>query len=164
MSKGDKDMPRFELKKFKSQRGHEGVGFYCLLHVDGVKGAEVIDEANGGMYRWHWFDPEAKRKWDDHVAAQPEEECGLEFGLPSMMKKPDADSVMARLADEHQIRETMKRKCRTQTLYRLKGDKPEEYWVQKVKFTAEVARKLRDKYGDALVEIINETLAKEPTP
>ena len=65
-------MPKFELKKFKSQMGHEGPGFYCLLYVDGVKGAEAINQGDGGMVYWHWFDADAKRKFDEHLASLPE--------------------------------------------------------------------------------------------
>ena len=50
----------------------------------------------------------------------------------------------------------MKRKCRTQTLIRLKGDKPDEYRAIKAAFTPAVAEQIRRKYGDRLLEIINE--------
>jgi len=149
-------MPKFELKKFKSQMGHEGPGFYCLLYVDGVKGAEAINQGDGGMVYWHWFDADAKRKFDEHVAAQPEREMGLEFGLPSMMKKPDADDIITNLVCEYELAKAFARKCKTKTLFRLKGDKPDEYRELKVAYSLAVADQLRRKYGDQLVEIINE--------
>jgi len=149
-------MPKLEVKSFRSQRGHEGPGFYCILWVDGVKGAEAIDQGDGGMVHWHWFDQEAKRKFDEYVASLPEREMGAEFGLPSMMKKPTADDVIVDLICELEVRKALKRKCRTQTLIRLKGDKPDEYRALKVAFTPAVAEQLRRKYGDQLVEIINE--------
>ena len=153
--------PKFEIRKFKSQRGHEGPGFACELYVDGVRGADVVDQGDGGMIYWHWFDAEAKKKWDEHVAAQPEEECGLEFGLPSTMEKPDQDTVMARLVDEFEARRAYTRKCKTKTLFRLKSDKPDTYHEVKLAFTPRVADRLRQQYGDDLLEIINETLARD---
>ena len=165
-SGGDDDGPRLERRRRGaldppaigswSQRGHEGPGFYCVLWVDGVKGAEAIDQGDGGMVYWHWFDQEAKRKFAEHVASLPERETGLEFGLPSMMKKPTADDVIVDLICELEVRKAFKRKCRTQTLIRLKGDKPDEYRALKVAFTPAVAEQIRRKYGDQLVEVINE--------
>jgi hypothetical protein len=149
-------MTKFEIKSFRSQRGHEGPGFYCVLWVDGVKAAEAIDQGDGGMLHWHWFDREAERKFKEYVASQPEREMGLEFGLPSMMKKPTADDVLVELVGELEVRKALKRKCRTQTLIRLKGDKPEEYRAIKVAYTSAVAEEIRRKYGDRLLEIINE--------
>jgi hypothetical protein len=139
-------MPNLEVKSFKSQRGHEGPGFYCVLWVDGAKGAEAIDQGDGGMIYWHWYSPEAKRKFDEYVASLPEREMGLEFGLPSMMKQPTADDVIVDLICELEVRKTLKRKCRTQTLIR----------AIKAAFTPAVAEQIRRKYGDQLVEIINE--------
>jgi len=75
-SEGDTEMTKFEIKRFRSQRGHEGPGFYCVLWVDGVKGAEAIDQGDGGMVHWSWFDQEAKRKFDEYVASLPEREMG----------------------------------------------------------------------------------------
>ena len=39
-------------RSFRSRRGHEGPGFYCVLWVDGVKGAEAIDQGDGGPVHW----------------------------------------------------------------------------------------------------------------
>jgi hypothetical protein len=149
-------MPNLEVKSFRSQRGREGPGFYCILWVDGVKGAEAIDQGDGGMVHWHWFDQEVKRKFDEYIASLPEREMGLEFGLPSMKKKPTADDVIVDLVGEFETRRTFKRKCKTQTLFRLKGDRPEEYRAIKVAYSPAVAEQVRRQYGDQLVEIINE--------
>jgi hypothetical protein len=65
-------------------------------------------------------------------------------------------AVIVDLIGELEVRKTLKRKCRTQTLIRLKGDKPDEYRAIKVAFTPAVAEQIRRKYGDQLVEIINE--------
>jgi len=73
-----------------------------------------------------------------------------------MMKKPTADDVIVDLICELEVRKALKRKCRTQTLIRLKGDKPDEYRALKVAFTPAVAEQVRKRYGDRLLEIINE--------
>ena len=84
------------------------------------------------MVHWSWFSQEAKRTFDEYVVSLPERETGAEFGLPSMMRKPTADDVIVDLVCELEVRKTLKRKCRTQTLIRLKGDKPDEYRAIKV--------------------------------
>ena len=121
-----------------------------------MKGAEAIDQGDGGMVHWSWFSQDAKRNFDEYVASLPERETGAEFGLPSMTGKPTADDVIVDLICELEVRKKLKRKCRTQTLIRLKGDKPDEYRAIKVPFTPAVAEQIRRKYGDQLVEIINE--------
>jgi hypothetical protein len=147
--------PKFEIKKFKVNRGHEGTGFYCHLWVDGVRGAEVIDEGNGGSCHWYWFDQGARKKFEAHVAAQPERPYGN--GMEGTCK-PDADEVIAGIIDEQEIRKKWARACKTKTLFRLKADKPEEYRVMKAPFTDGLALQLRTKHQDNLLEIINETL------
>jgi hypothetical protein len=149
-------MAKFEIKSFRSQRGHEGPGFYCILWVDGVKGAEAIDQGDGGMVHWRWFNRDAERTFKEYVGSLPEREMGLESGLPSMMKKPTADDVIVDLISELEVRKALKRQCRKQTLFRLHGDKPEEYRAIKVRFTPAVAEEIRRKYGGQLLEIINE--------
>jgi hypothetical protein len=148
-------MPKFEIKNFKSQRGHEGPGFYCILWVDGVKGAEVINQGDGGMCYWHWFNKEAEKTWVDHVAAQPELED--EFG--GKPYKQDQDTVIAGLVDDYEIRKHLVRLCKTKTLYRLKKD--DSVWEMRVRYAPEVGAKLRAKHGDNLHEIINETMKQE---
>ena len=58
-----------------------------------MKGAEAIDQGDGGPVRWPWFSREAERTFGEYVASLPERETGAEFGLPSMTGKPTADDV-----------------------------------------------------------------------
>ena len=73
-----------------------------------------------------------------------------------MVKKPTADDVIVEMVCELELRRTFKKKCKTQTIIRLKGDKPEEYRAIKVAYTPAVAEEIRRKYGERLLEIINE--------
>lgn len=141
----------FQIKNFKSQRGIEGIGFYCTLWIDGVKAAEVIDEAHGGPYHWHWFDHDAERRWTKYVSEQPESPS-LFSGLPP--SKADEDEVMADIVERYELT----KKCKNKTLYRVKGQKEGEYWSEKVPFTPQVAERLRNEQPD-LVEILNETIS-----
>jgi hypothetical protein len=40
----------------KTFRGNEGYGLNATLLRDGKKVCEIIDDANGGMWNFHWFD------------------------------------------------------------------------------------------------------------
>lgn len=115
-------MPKFEIKHFRSQRGHEGPGFYCILWVDGVKAAEAIDQGDGGCVHWHWFDQEAKRKFDEHVASLPEEDIGHGLGKC----KPDADTVIVNLVCEYEMKKKrlarIKRDIKKHCCFRLKSE------------------------------------------
>jgi hypothetical protein len=151
-------MPKFEIKKFKSQRGMEGPGFSCDLYVDGVRGADVIDHGDGAPIYWFWFNQEAKRVFEAYVASQPEEPN--EYGLPP--SKPDADTVMSHIIDQFETRKKILRAAKTKCLFRLKDDGPDvAYRSLNIPYGPDAVKCLHDRFGDRLAEIINETLAKE---
>jgi hypothetical protein len=149
-------MPRFEIRNFRSQRGHEGPGFYCILWVDGVRAAEAIDHGDGGPVWWTWFDAEARRKFDEYVAAQPEEPYG--HGIGGTLK-PDADWVIARLVAEHEVRRKIARGIKTKCLFRLKSDEGKDvaFRTLNMPYGPDAVAYLRKKFGDDLKEILNET-------
>ena len=155
-------MPKFEIKHFRSQRGHEGPGFYCILWVDGVKAAEAIDQGDGGCVHWHWFDQEAKRKFDEHVASLPEEDIGHGLGKC----KPDADTVIVNLVCEYEMKKKrlarIKRDIKKHCCFRLKSEAgtDTDYHTLNYPYSPKAAEWLRTKYGDDLAEILNETHAQ----
>lgn len=153
-------MSKFEIRSLKTFRGVEGPAFDCILYVDGVKAADVLNDGWGGCYRWTWLNKEAKVKWDAYVAAQPEEPYG--FGMDGTFK-PDGDFVVEGLVMALQDRKKMLRQMKTLTLFRLKGDKEKglAYHSVKMPFDHKAIEWLHKKFGDELVEIINETLLAE---
>lgn len=47
---------RLVVKNIKTFRGHDGVGLNATLYFDGKKVCEVLDDAHGGEWDFHWID------------------------------------------------------------------------------------------------------------
>ena len=151
---------KIEVRRVKSFKGHDGMGFNADLFVDGVQVAEVIDTASGGQYEYFWTNKAngMEKKLEDYAASLPH----LPNEFDKKLYPQDLDSVVARLIDEFESVKQLKRWCSTKIVYRLKGDK-EGMWttVKGIWKGAEEAwrKSLKKKYGDKLVEIANEQFA-----
>ena len=55
------DKGGYAVRKVKSLRGMEGIGFNAELCRDGKPVAYVMDDANGGEYRYDWYDHDKPR-------------------------------------------------------------------------------------------------------
>ena len=64
-------MPKFEIKKFRSQRGHEGPGYYCELWMDGKLAAHCYDDCNGGSPIVHYVSPQVRHRVLAHIKTMP---------------------------------------------------------------------------------------------
>jgi hypothetical protein len=53
--------PVYAIKSLQTFNGRQGQGFSAILMCDGQPVADVSDEANGGMMRFHWRDGDAPR-------------------------------------------------------------------------------------------------------
>ena len=146
-----------EIKSYKECAGNEGPAFSCSLWIDGVKAAEVKYDGWGGPYLWRWLNDAAKATWDAYVKAQPP--------VPPMHEgegdKPlaiDDDIALEDIINADRERKQIARWCRTNVVFRLKGDEPGTFHKFKGQFTPAVKERLRKQYGDQLAEIMNETL------
>ena len=148
-------MPKFELKKFHQNRGHEGLGYDCELWMDGKLAAHCNNEGGGGSDMIRYATPEMQRKVEAHIATLPPYHWGEEdFHLDD--SPMTIDLLMMTLITEMQTNKAFKRQCKTKTLFRLKGDAADEYHSSKQVFTPKIAEGIRKHYGDQLLEIINE--------
>lgn len=233
---------KYTVRKFKSFRGMEGYGFNAELVRDGKPVAFVIDDANGGEYRFEWYDHTAARVpvkginfsgkpfeyqgtpeeaiLAAHCASLPPTESPWTKGefnnvtddifvegivsaheLAKRLEKVTKTKTIFKVDDkEYSINapytpamkasleakygskltilntefvsdddaEALKRKaqeakyrkqCKAATLFRLSNDVEGRYWVSKVPYSPAVKAQLQAKYGNKLVEIINETIA-----
>jgi hypothetical protein len=148
-------MPKFELKKFHENRGHEGLGYDCDLYMDGVLVCHSNNEGGGGPDMHHFVSKEMRDKVMAHIATLPPHRW-TEDDIDMEDSPMDMDLFMMELVGEFQANKAFKRQCKTKTLFRLKTDKPNEYHVSKQVFTAKIAEGMRKHYGDQLLEIINE--------
>lgn len=154
-------MPKFEIRKFKSQRGHEGPGYYCELWMDGKHIAECFDEGNGGPVLVQYDSPEVRQAVYAHIKTLPPHHWEADQWSEAHDSPMDEELFMMELVEAFEIDKMFKRKCKTKTLFRLKGDKPDEYHIYAKPFTAVLADGMRKHYGDTLLEIINERFLAE---
>ena len=171
---------KYEVKGVKSFRGMEGYGFNATLYRNGKKVAFVMDSAQGGEYDYEWVDykkprvdvpivelqgkstksykgtPEEKL-FHEHCLAIPPEEKEYFKGKPEMYNMIP-DSYMGQLVDEFEHKKWLKRNCKNKTLFRLVGDKEDEFRTIKHPYDEHVKKYLEDKLGKKLKVIINETL------
>lgn len=65
-------MPRVvAVRKIKTFKGHDGIGFNAELLLDGVVAADVVNLASGGDFEFHWVTPEARHAYKSYVDALP---------------------------------------------------------------------------------------------
>ena len=156
-------MPRFELKKYHKNMGHEGEGFACELWMDGALAAHVIDEGSGGSPLYQWADREMARKVLDHVKTLPEKVYPAAHGMVEFSRPADQESFIWDLVEAYLDDKRVRRAAKTKLLFKLKSDAGTDvaYRTLKAPYSEQAAEFVRKKYGDDLLEIINETLAKE---
>ncbi len=142
-----------EIKKYRKNMGHEGEGFYCQLWVDGKLAAHVTDSGNGGSPLYLWVDKKAREEVHAHIATLPPKQCFCK-GMEPWSQKADAETFIVDLIARHKLKKT----CKTKTVFRLKGQEDGDYYEMKAIYSPQIAQEIRQKYGDTLLEIINETL------
>ena len=152
--------PKFEIKKYHKNMGHEGEGFNVELWVDGVLTAYVIDEGCGGCPLYQWVDFDKMKVVQESIAAHPPKVYPKYGSDEEFSVKYDQDTFINDLVDEFLVARTFKRKCKKKTCYKLKSQKAGSYYEMAAVFNAEVARKLREKWGDDLEVIYNEKFAE----
>ena len=159
-------MPRFELKKYHRNMGHEGKGFACGLWMDGALAAHMIRRGrrraslvpvgeSGGCV-------EGSRPPQDlaRESLSCRSEARYQRGVQPSCRPGEFiwDLVAAHLEDKR-----TRRAAKTKLLFKLKSDAGTDvaYRTLKTPYSEQAAEFVRKKYGDDLLEIINETLAKE---
>lgn len=58
---------KIELKNVKTFRGMEGYGLNATVYVNGIKCCFVIDEGNGGCFRYEVFDKKLFAELEEHA-------------------------------------------------------------------------------------------------
>ena len=135
----------YTVTKVKTFQGMEGAGFNATLCKDGEPIALVIDEGCGGCYLCRWLDRAAEAPFKAHVKqVLPNEDFEAE------------DMFIARLIDEWETNRQLKRWCKTKVLFRLKGDRPDEWRNLLAPYSPAAVAHLHKKYDPEIEEIANE--------
>ena len=142
--------------------GHEGEGFNCELWMDGALAAHVIDEGGGGAPMFHWATREMASKVLDHIKTLPEKVYPAGQGMDELRVPADQETFIWDLVAAHLEDKRVRRAAKTKLLFRLKSDEGTDvaYRTLKAPYSEQAAEFVRKKYGDDLLEIINETLGE----
>lgn len=142
----------YNVKGIKSFIEMEGYGFNATLYRDKKKVAFIIDSAQGGEYDYQWYDKAEEKILSDYCASLPK------YTAYDMEMSVSPDSLLAELVDTYENKKRFARLCKTNTLIRLKGDADGEYHKFKYPYNDAMKKHLKDKYGDTVIEILNETM------
>lgn len=147
----------YRVKGLKVFKGMEGYGFNVRLLRHGKKIAEVVDDGSGGVTMFYWTDRSEELKLQDLCAkVDPEMYEGYEI-------KCDQSIFIEELVNHLQEENAWKSRCQKQTVVLLKSLGDSQYMQYKMPYTPELAKQIREQYGDDLVEIVNERYLK-PVP
>lgn len=151
----------YQIKNLRSCEAADGVAWSGTLYRDGKRIAKVRDGGNGGMLDIDWLDhrriglvgtSDEHDRIEAYVATLPGERW------EGRVIEADIETFVAELADHAENMTRLKRHCRTKTLFRLVGDERGAWRTLKIKYQNHIGDYIRKKYGDDLLEILNETL------
>ena len=141
-------------------RGMEGYGMNSTLCKNGKPLCNVDDDGNGGEYNFYSTNPKNPFSW--------KEEQKLSEELTSLMGKVkydefddfevnfDTSMLVDLLVDEFEQEKTYKRHCKKKTCFITTDCKKGEFVTINVLYSDKVKQQLETKYGNKLVEILNE--------
>ena len=139
------DFGPYSIKNVKTFKGMEGCGgFNCTIYKDGKRIGTAIDSDNGGPVLIRIQDATEYRVFIEHAKAQP---FVHDFEPDSQLINKMIDAVL------HQ--RWLKRKCKKQTLFRLKGDPSDSFRTISHPYCGEVMAHLRKTHGSNLIELYN---------
>ena len=121
--------------------------FTASLYIDGKKAADVKNEGRGGDNHPRFMDRELEKEFKEFCLTIP---------YPGESYSMTYDSFIGILLDEWIENDDWKKACRKGLVFRVKSDNEDQYRTTKGKYSPELASAIREKYGDELVEIINE--------
>jgi hypothetical protein len=121
------------------------------LYQGNKKIAEVFEAGDGGMLDIRWLDRQAAQEFIKFAESQT---YFCEFDKKTTNYSHEL--YIAKLVEDYETTKQIKRWCRTKTVVRWKGDAEGEYRTFKAKYSPKVKEAITAKFGDQIVEIVNE--------
>ena len=151
----------YEAKNIKTFMGMDVPGFNCTLYRDGKRIAEVIEDGSGGEAYFRWLIDGEEVKLKELVDSFPEEPFDYP-GHEGETIKYTYDVYVEIMVNASIDERWWRRKCTGAFLFRLEGDTAEQYREIKAPPSdhERIRGILKDKYGDKLVEVINDRFNK----
>ena len=131
--------------------------FTASLYIHGKKAADVKNEGRGGDNHPRFMDREVEKGFHEFCKSLPPRDYGMDAdGAFNETYPMNYDSFIGDLLAEWIENDDWKKACRKGLVFRVKSDNEDQYRTTKGKYSPELASAIREKYGDELVEIINE--------
>lgn len=144
---------KFTVKKLKTYRGHEGEPLaQGDLYIDGKKAGFLSQGDWGGPAILRIDDPSLSKKVDEYIANHAPVEN--EYGGDPFAYSEDffVEDILCDALD--------RRDCSRKTIFKIKNANGKTATMEmREKFSPGVKDFIVRKYGDSLVEIVNERLA-----
>ena len=152
MTQHPNPLASYSVRNVKTFIGMEGPGFNATLCRDGKPVAFVIDDANGGCFHFQWTSPPEGTALEAICKQIPP----TDFEGLSIAYSPDR--FLSQLVDDYENDKRLRRIAKKKTLFRIKGDDPDEWRTLNV--VGEKARQyLARKYGEQLEAIYGQGAA-----
>jgi uncharacterized membrane protein YfhO len=143
---------KYSIKNLRTFRGMEGTGVNSTLYENGKKLCNVDDDGNGGCLNFYEYSVEEKieKELKNVGKVKYDETDTYEFTY-------DAEMLLNELIDRALEDKQFKTKCKRNTLIVTTKCKRGQHIEFSIPFNTITSRKcLEKRYGDELVEIINE--------
>lgn len=140
--------------KFHDDMSQETQCFSATLYIDGKKAANVRNDGQGGCHLFDWFDSKLAVPFINFCKAMPATPSSIDGQLLPM----DDERYVDQLLNQYEEQKSLKRWCKNQTVFRLKGDKPNSWRIFKIPYDAKVKEKIVATHGDKIERIGNEEI------
>ena len=137
----------------------ETTAFTASLYINGKKAADVKNEGRGGDNHPRFMDRELEKEFHEFCKSLPphylydDDDPTKVWGGPFPMTY---DGFIGDLLTEWIENDDWKKACRKGLVFRLKSDNEDQYRTTKGKYSPELSSAIRERYGDDLIDIINE--------
>ena len=147
MAKITRESIQLKNVKIAWNMSEETTAFTASLYIDGKKAADVKNEGTGGDNYPRFMDRELQKEFYEFCTTLP---------YPGESFNMTYDSFIGILLGEWIANDDWKKACRKGLVFRVKSDNEDQYRTTKGKYSPELASAIREKYGDNLIDIINE--------
>lgn len=146
--------------KVNEQMSDETNCFSATIYFRGKRTGLVSNRGHGGENEVEWLNESLGQQVIDWLDSQQMEYPPCEWS-PEPLVLNFWNDKLAKVCDDAIVeildRRYWKQHLRNKTVFTLKGDAPDRCWTLKQKFSPEVKQVLREKYGNKIAEIFNET-------
>jgi len=139
--------------KVHNDMSEETVCFSASIYWKGKRIGVARNGGRGGCNFYEWLDKDASDELDRWVEQQHLTYTGFD-GEEKEVTFEKLDWIVNELVEKHEKKKWLRRKTRTQILFRIEGDEEGSYkTVRHQGKPIETVEWVRNKYGDTIIEL-----------